>query len=79
VRVVRECSASLCLSVPVRQVCGYGPYLFRIFKNTVKYFDIIRVLCANNVKGEYPGLLRTGYVLYSFDVWLTVHRSSIWN
>jgi hypothetical protein len=35
-------------------------------KSTVEYFDIIGALFADNGKGEYPGLLRTGYVLYSF-------------
>lgn len=54
VSVVRR---TQCLSVPVRQVCGYGPYLSRILKNTVEYFDIIGALCVDNGKGEYPGLL----------------------
>jgi len=40
--------------------------MFRIFKNTVEYFDIIGALCADNGNGEYPGLLRTGCVLYNF-------------
>jgi hypothetical protein len=35
-------------------------------KSTVEYFDIIGDLCAGNGKGEYPGLLLTSYVLYSF-------------
>jgi hypothetical protein len=43
------------------------PTYSRFSKSTVDHFDIIGALCAVNEIGEYPGLLRTGNVMYSFD------------
>ena len=55
--------ARLCLSdKSVATVLTYSGFS----KSIVEYFDIIGALCAGNGKGEYPGLLRTSYVLYSF-------------
>lgn len=55
--------AGLCLSdKSVATVPTYSGFS----KSTVEYFDIIGALCAGSGKGKSPGLLRTGYVLYSF-------------
>ena len=55
--------ACLCLSdKSVATVPTYSGFS----KSTVEYFDVTGALRAYNGKGEYPGLLRTGYLLYNF-------------
>jgi len=58
-----ERSSCLCLS---EKFVATVPIYSELSKSTVEYFDIIGTLFAENGKDEYPGLLRTGYVLYSF-------------